>query len=250
MYDDKEKKKFIKENRKYTQQLYNDLKCEDLSIMESQKVLYRARPLIKYFQKYNSCKTGVVYTKKKYKQDNFSLKFKVGMSRFSSTLNNPMLSPDPFEIEPDLSFTWGIEAQYFLPFPKDKTSKTAAYAGYSRILYAPSRAEQSPAFPIYYGGDCSIGIRHYLLFKDHAGLYAGAAFQYNFPLNVGISFRDGSDYLRGVSSGNVAISAGYTNRGRHSIELQWQSPRDFLPSSSAWSSTFNFISIMYGYSFL
>ncbi len=233
----------IKENRKYTQQLYDDLKCDQLSIMESQKVAYNVSALSAYFRKYNQCSTGVVIPKKKYTQGVFSAKLKIGVSMPSVTLYDIDLDKEVPKTQN--SIIWGFEAEYFLPFHKRSWS---FFGGFSAMKFESNEMELAKYLK-YSPLDWSIGMRRYLVLKEKASLFLSAAVQRNLIRSSSRLRENDNARISLDPSTNFCLGAGFTNRARHTLEVRWQSRRDFLSKSISLTGTYDSFDIMYSYSF-
>mgnify|MGYP007089982229 FL=1 len=113
----------IMKNNAYKTQIWNDLKCTDITINDIDKLHFTRKKLFDMFKKYNTCK-GSDYTNydaSKSKSD-FTLYIKPGLRLANLTLRNKSNPMQNIDYDNKLSVCLGIEAEFVLPFNKNKWS--------------------------------------------------------------------------------------------------------------------------------
>ncbi|MGF1638790.1 MAG: tRNA modification GTPase, partial [Cyclobacteriaceae bacterium] len=97
-----------------------------------------------------------------------------------------------------------------------------------------------------------LGLRHYFYLNDDASFHVNLSYVLDFSSNSSIEFlrSDGStlEVLDLKSRRNFALGVGYKYRNRYNLELRYQTNRDILGEYIYWSSNYNSLSMILGYS--
>lgn len=111
-------------NREYINQLNTKVNCNNIPVVNIEKVHYSKRDLSKYFKAFNNCTGNTVSTSFDAKRKKwFSLKPLIG-TNYSSFKSGSSFDPTVANISFDskLSFTAGLEFEFMLPFNNNKWS--------------------------------------------------------------------------------------------------------------------------------
>ncbi len=242
----------VAENNMFRQQLLNDLKCESISTSEIKYLIYSKKNLTKLFIKYNTCKGNYYESKIKIEKKNLfnaNLKAGVTINSFkipSGGITNP--SPYEFDFGTFMGFQIGAEAEFILPFNKNKWAiviePTYNYfkSESTSLNYYPETVTFS-----YKTFELPFGIRHYFFLKDKSKLFINAAYVLIFDLNSEFNTRKpGFDFTKGT---NMFFGLGYTYN-RYSIEARYDIDRKELFPESSYTTKFNSFSIVFGINIL
>ncbi len=245
-------------NNYFKQQLLLDLKCPGISFDDANNTDYNNRDLKRFFVKYNECSNST-YTNydPEQKKDLINLSLRPGLN-YSNSIIQGLLSD---ELNTDFgnkaTFRLGIEAEFILPYNRSKWS-VIFEPGYHSYK-AEERRESSTVVGDtlvsdinYQSIDFLLGLRYYFFLNDVSKIFINLSYIYDYSYNSDIKFKriDGSIFNEfGIEhrGGNLALGFGYKYKDRYSLEMQYQTNREFL-SNSSWESEYKTLSIVFGYS--
>ncbi len=232
----------IGENFRYKQQLVKDLKCENLK--RTDRINYKLKDLSQYFIKYNDCYNAnkVLFTKQK-KRKSYSLTIKAGVSSsYFSTINHIPIDNSGFSDFSGLNL--GIEAEYYLPFNKNKWALTfepsyqSTKTNFNTVLGFASHSvdfeHKSVQLPL--------GIKHNFFLNKNSRIFLTAAYAIEFTIDRSIMFNKIVQNVERIRLiGNFNYTFGFKYK-KYSIELRYnqRSFSDFL-------SNFRTLNINLGY---
>lgn len=267
----------ISENIKFKQQIWTELKCSSIEMKEVNKLDYKKRDLIDYFNLYSESK-NVTTTVYKPKKDLFNLTLR------------PRINYSYLPIAGDeLEFGFGIEAEFILPSSQKKWAMIIepTYVHYTSKVYQPF----SNSFTIedtlildeneieietsYKALEIPIGIRHYIFLNETSKLFwnLSAIFAINFsteplgeyhltekdyyliPNTIDYKPRTGNPpalYTSGQLSStqiNYAFGFGYKLYNKYSMEVRFHTNRDLSSENSYLNADYKSLSFILGYSF-
>src|SRR5699024_876693 len=109
-------------NEYYKQQLINDLKCSSINKSRVLRLKYRKKELMNFFiEYYNACHgQDIINYEVKQKRNIFNLSIRPGLNISSFSLNGDVFDLKDFHLDNKIGFRFGIEAEYILPFNKNK----------------------------------------------------------------------------------------------------------------------------------
>lgn len=248
----------IRTNDLYKQQLWNDLKCANLTIRKAEKVDYKKNELVSFFEDYNECH-GQGYTnfEEKEKRDLLNLNIRPGLTYSSLTIRHDTPNSKDTDFDNEIGFRIGMEAEFILPFNKNKWT----------VLIEPTyqyyKSEQSREISGVSGGtlvskvdyqsiELPIGVRHNFYFSDKSQLFMNISYVFDFDQNSTIDFlrQDASMFssLEIKSLANIAVGIGYKFEDKYSIEMRYNTTRRVLADYLYWNSDYKSISMILGYS--
>ena len=238
----------IVENGEFRQQLYNELRCGDTSPSDYARIHYSTKELIKYFNKYNSCKGGVnnIEYGAKEKGNRLNIKLAPGVNFGVITLSSIYSGETIFDFKQNLSYHIGVEFEYIMPFNKNKWGLVAEPS------YQTYKGEDSNTLTgkiDYQAIQIALGIRHYVYLSENAKLFANGFYNTSlFNLNSKLEFGKGPSYIDVQPDFNFLIGGGFEYK-RVSAEMRYYSNRQLF-NHSDWNTDYNFISLIVGYKIL
>ena len=249
----------VGKNTKFRQQLWMDLNCPNFKLSDVEKVEYKKNDLVQYFTKYSSCLTNesVEYTPKQ-KKDLFNLTIRSRLYNSSLAIKNSMYNLRNTDFGKKTRIGFGVEAEYILPFNKNKWSIAIEPS------YQSFKSEKTTNVKDVSGGiqnvsidyssiEVPLTIRHYFFLNKNAKLFVNASYVIDFALKSSVEFtrNDDSNFntLEIKSRNNPAIGIGFKQNDRYSIELRYQTSSEILANYVFWSSNYKTVAIIFGYSF-
>lgn len=228
-------------NNQFRRQLYNNLKCGDISMNDLKHLDYNKKSLLNIFTKYYSCKnSGFVNFEEKVKSDLFNFNIRAGLNSSSLFINND-ISSRRTDYGNKLAFRIGLEFEFIMKFNKNK------WAVIIEPTYQYFKAENKAITNLsntnvdYKSLELPIGVRHYLFLNNNSKIFINGSFIYDIALNSKVRNLDAS------SSVNLAMGLGYNYNQKYSIEFRYHTNRDILKDYVAWNSDFKTISLIFGY---
>lgn len=248
----------IDKNNYFKQQLLNELKCQDITVKDVEKLRYNSKNLEDFFVKYNDCSNSdYVNYESKPKKDLFNLSFRPGLNLSSLIIENSLVSSWEADFGNKFSFRFGIEAEFLLPFNKNK------WAAIIEPTYQSYESELTMEDNNISGGllisevkyntiDLSVGLRHYVFLNNDSKVFANLSYIFDFTTNSSLEFlrRDGSLFnsLEVQSKGNFALGIGYKYLDRYSMEVRYHRDRNIIEDYIYWDSSYKTVSLILGYS--
>lgn len=249
----------VAKNNKFRQQLWMDLQCQNIKLSDMEKVEYKKVDLIKIFTKYAECfNEGLVNFAPKGKKDLFNLTLRPRINNSSLAISNSSSKERNTDFGNKTGFGFGVEAEYILPFNKNKWS----------IALEPTfqnfKSQKSSNVPDVSGGvqnvsvnyssiEIPITFRHYFFLNKNSKLFLNASYIIDLPSKSTVEFtrNDGSSFntLDIKSRNNSALGLGFKQNDKISVELRYQTTREILGNYVFWNSNYNTVSFIFGYSF-
>lgn len=248
----------ISKNDYFKQQLFLQLKCEDLGLNDFERLSYAKRDLEKLFIKYNEC-TGSKHInyEPKQKKDLFNLTFRPGINYSSLEIRNSIIDSRDIDFGYNIGARFGMEAEFILPFNKNKWG----------IIIEPTyqyfKSEQSSETSNISGGilvskvdyksiELPVGVRHYFYLNDNSKLFTNISSVMDFARNSTIEFfRQDNSMLSSLeikSRQAIALGIGYKFKDKYGFEMRYSTSRNLLGNYIAWNSDYRTISLVFGYS--
>ncbi|WP_010177580.1 autotransporter outer membrane beta-barrel domain-containing protein [Aquimarina agarilytica] len=244
----------IGENNQFKQQLWIDLKCPHTKKSKLESLTYAQNKLITLFVDYNNCSDSNFsnYEEKQHK-DAFHITLRPRFNKTSLSIANDISNARDTDFGNKFSFGFGIEAEYTLPFNKNK------WAVFTEPTYQNYAAEKTKDQPIeqistitYSSIELPIGVRHYFFLNKHSKIFINASYVINFNLKQPtIQFKRPDNTplssLEINSRNNFAFGIGYKLKNKYSVELRFFTNRNILSDFVAWNSDYKNTSVILGY---
>jgi len=236
----------IGKNNRFKQQLWNDLKCSTFTRNKVENLEYEKDELVHFFVAYNKCNNQeYINFEEKQKKDLkglFNLNIRPGINNSSLSIYNGFSGID---FDKELGFRVGIEAEFILPFNKNK------WAIIIEPTYQYYKSEKVKTTQIvkadYKSIEFPIGIRHYYFFNKNSKIFINGSLIFDFSINSVIDFPYRKN-LEVKPSPNLAFGLGYKYNDKYSLEIRYQTSREILDNYVTWSSGYKTVSIIFGYS--
>ncbi|CAI2767181.1 PorT family protein [Flavobacterium collinsii] len=249
----------IAKNNYFREQLFIDLKCENILQREYENLDYTYNQLFKFFIKYNKCSdTHFVDFETKEKKDLFNLTVRPRLNNSALSISNPPIDFYDFKFDSKTNPSLGIEAEFILPFNKNKWAIIVEptyqyYSGEKSKQTSNLVGSEVTAKVDYKSIELPIGIRHYFFLKNDFKIFVNASLLFDFGLDSKIEFtrKDGSKISTlDIKSGNSgALGIGGKFRDKYSIEFRYQTSKSILKDYLSWNSSLATTSLIIGYSF-
>lgn len=249
----------VTKNNLFRRQLWNELKCEDISMNQLAKINYRQSELIKFFVKYNECTNSeFINYQTKQKKDLFNLTIRPGIRSSSLILGNEQYSWEQIDFDNGLtSFRLGLEAEFILGFNNNKWALLLepTYQNFksdASIEYNQTSGHQLFADVKYESIEINFGIRHYFPLNKNLKLFASLLGFYDNGLNSSIIINRSnvnSDLILDISSNmGLVLGIGCKFKEQFNLELRYLPKRNLLNSQGSWGTEFKSVSVVLGYS--
>jgi len=247
------------ENNYFKQQLFNNVKNENISENEIKKLTYKTEPLVKHFLKYNNADASTIEKATSTKNKGiFSLKVSAGASFNSLTVDGAESAGyQNVKYDNKTEPTFGLEGEYIFPFNKNKWSvflglfyqKYKASQDYG-VLYSVNDAKhvEHPSSVEYSGLSLPIGVRHYFFLNQNSKIFINAL--YAITLNGKFTYESKYVNLDGEAQGNFGVGAGYNFKNKISAEIRYNSGKNLLNNYMPFSTNFSSVDLLFSYTIL
>ncbi|MFS4492404.1 tRNA modification GTPase [Maribacter sp. 2308TA10-17] len=234
---------FRAENNRFKQQIINNLKCNSISSKNIEKTKYDNEDLIHVFIQYNQCMdSDFINYYEKEKRDLFNFNLRPGVNISSLNVTNQANIFRNVDFGNKFGFRFGLEGEIIMPFNKNKWA----------IIVEPtyqqfSSEEESPISAVDYKSiEIPLGIRHYFFLNENSKFFINGSYVLDNVLNSKISYSNTDFEI--TKSTNLAFGIGYKQKDKYSLELRYHTSRNILSSLFFFSSDYNALSIIFGYS--
>jgi hypothetical protein len=219
----------IAKNEQFKQQLWTRVSCGYVSEATVKKLRYDKNSLTNYFQKFNQCSGDAETQQTRSRKKNTFIKLTPGIGL--ATLTVEYLNERPRynkEFSNTVSYHLGVEAEFMLPFNKNKWS----------LLIEPSynTFTGSDGNDVW-GNDAknntfeiALGVRHYFFLNKNSKIFLNGMLMCYVPLEESIQYLN----LQAATNFGGALGAGYGYR-RASIEMRHYINHETLANYVSWS---------------
>ena len=251
----------ISTNESYKKQLYDNLKCETISVNDSRSLQYSEHSLVKFFQKYNTCSDTVshMFTGVQ-KKGKLGISVKVGYSNASLDLDYSVgvlgIEKRTVELDSKSSIRIGAEIEYVLPFNNNTWAifLEPGFQSYesSKKLYGESSETPEQIFTLDYQYiDIPLGLRHYSYLNDNSKLFINAAIVFVVDLGEQFIYENRTPASFDINSAiSFNFGIGFNYLDKFSLEARISTPRDILNNNSFDTSYKTSLGLVLGYKFL
>ncbi|OUL61736.1 outer membrane beta-barrel protein [Flavobacterium sp. AJR] len=250
----------LAENNEYKQQLFQNVKAENTTEKEIIKLNYNKSDLTKYFIKYNNIKPNLAKEERKVNKGIFLVKITPSASIASLSTENDYFLRDNVQLDNKINFKFGVEAEYILPYNKNKWSIfiNPAYQTYQddKTYNVPSGFIISPETPNnakvkYTSIQIPIGIRHYMFLNQTSKIFINVAYAFDAGSKTNITYTDVTnkttrEYESGSGS-NFAFGLGYNFKNKFSFEARLNTKKELMRDYLTYSAKYSSIDFVLGY---
>ncbi|SDS14861.1 hypothetical protein SAMN05216503_2131 [Polaribacter sp. KT25b] len=233
----------IETNNKFRNQLYTNLKCNDITINDVNDVDYKKEELLNFFTKYNTCKNSeFINFEEKRKSDSFNFTIRPGINSSSLSIRNGAANSRNEDYDNEFNFRLGLELEFIMGFNNNKWALLIEptyqyYKTNNEVLnYSLNNAD-------YQSIELPIGIRHYVFLNKTSKFFINGSYIYDLAINSKVRGLDAKS-----NSGNFAFGVGYKYNNKYSVEFRYHTSRDILTDYVTWTSDYKTASIIFGYS--
>ena len=248
----------VGKNNKFKQQLWVDLKCPNFKKSKIENLDYIKNELIIFFVEYNKCNDQeYVNFESKPKRDLFNLTIRPRINSSSLAMQNFYINSEDIVFENKTEFGSGLEAEFILPFNKNKWAFTIepTYQSYKSEKTTNENivsGEILKANVDYSSIEVPVSLRHYLFLNNSSKIFINASYVFDLSSKSSIEYiiNDSSNLnsLQIITRNNLAIGIGYKQNDKYSLEVRYQTNREILGNYLFWSSKYKTFSIIFGYS--
>lgn len=248
----------VGKNNKFKQQLWVDLKCPNFKMSKIENVQYKKNSLVRFFTEYSKCYNNeLINFEPKQKRDIFNLTIRPRINSSSLTIPNSVFNSRDIDFENKIGFGFGLEAEFILPFNKNK------WAIAIEPTYQSFKSKKTTNVTNVSGGvliasvdyssiEVPVSLRHYFFLNNSSKIFINASYIFDLSSKSSIEFNrnDGSNLnsLEIETRNNLAMGIGYKQNDKYSLEVRYQTNREILGNYSFWSSEYKTLSIIFGYS--
>ena len=166
------------------------------------------------------------------------------MNASSLSVRNINAEEKNADLGPDWSFRMGIEAEFILPFNRNKWS-VIAEPTYQHFTSEADLSTQRVTVD-YSSIEIPLGARYYFFLNDRSKAFVNVAYVLDFDMNATVDY-DPSYDLEMRTEPNLAFGAGYTYNDRYTLEVRYGLRREVLSNYFYWYSRYNTFSVILGY---
>lgn len=244
------------ENNTFKQQLWNNLKCENISLQNIENVKYKKYDLKRIFKKYLECQNSkyIDFEKRKKKNsDLFNLNIRPGLNISGLNINNA-LSKREINFDKISGIRFGIEAEFILPFYNNK------WAVIIEPTYQQYKTEKLSVLNEFFGLqtvanvivdyksiELPAGIRYYSFLNSKSKLFMNILYVYDIDLPSTIT-SDRKDIIDLTinARGSLAYGVGFNYLNKYTLEVRYNN-RNITGDYTFWSSDYRTFSLIFGY---
>ncbi len=232
-------------NSYFRTQLWNSVNSGNSLISDLDKLSYKKEPLVKYFLDYNEYFKSD-YKQYKVKRDHIDLKIVAGTNYSTLSVDEIRWNVRDFSFDPQISFTYGIEAEIILPFQNGKW----------RVVFAPtynsfkSKTEINSWNPEidYHVITFPFGIRNYIFLGKESSIFFNGLFSTSVCFNFDSKFKYTDAIIDNAAPQRCfAVGAGF-QYSKFSTEIRYYTSCNLL-THSQYIGDFKRISFTLGYKF-
>lgn len=250
----------IGRNNEFRRQLWSNLKCASFNMRRYELLKYKRSDLIRIFTDYHKCHDAeFINFIQKNKKDLFNLNIRPRINSANYSVENFSNSIWDFDFGSKLTYGLGLEAEFILPFNKNKwrIMLESSYQNFSSnsSKEAISLFGEMILSEINYNSlNFALGLRYYIFLNKKNKLFANAVFSTESTLNSRVIYsRENGNNLRALKLGKNSYASagiGFKLGEKISAELRYHSPRNLFVPSAEWRSEYREISLILGYSLL
>lgn len=249
----------IRKNNQFRQQLLNELNCSTTEMDKVKSLNYKRKSLLNFFTEYNICvNSDFINYDEKLKRDLFNLSLRPRLKNSSLAIQRSIDNYKDTEFANELGIGFGIEAEFILPFNKNKWAILVepTYQNFKSKKITDNVSNVSGGKLIttvdYSSIEIPVSLRHYFFLNKESKIFINASSVFDISLKSLIEFKraDNSvfDSLEIQARNNFAFGIGYKRYDKYSLEIRFQTSREVLGKYIYWTSGYTTLAIILGYS--
>ena len=236
----------IKENNQYKQQLYNNLKCENISSKDALNTDYYKKDLISIFEKYNTCTNTSFKTFEESSKTKFNLSIRPGVNINSLKVENLINEDRNVDFGKQTNFRFGLEAEVVFAFNNNKWS--LLFEPTYKYYKAKKQLDIQSVDIDYSYVELPLGIRHYFYLNKNSKIFVNALYilkDLNSDAKLDYEFLPQNDF-EVKTNRSLALGLGYKHGERLSFEFRFFTNKGLFNYNTIYSEYHN-ISFIAGY---
>lgn len=261
--DSNEGSEKVGENNEYKQQLYKNVATSTTTEKSILNLTYKKADLVAYFSKYNNINPESVKKENTQKtKSQFFIKITTGVSMVSLAVSDEANSLHNTEFDNKTIFKFGAEAEYILPYNKNKWSIfiNPAYQKYQdeKNYSVPSGFMAFPDIQYnvkvdYNAVQLPVGIRHYMFLNEKSKIFINAAYTFDIVSSVDIAYTtktgtSDATKFKGRSGSNLAFGLGYNFKNKFSAEIRLNTKKELVNYAyTYYSAKYSAIDFIFSY---
>lgn len=241
-------------NEDFKKQIAEHLNCGIDGKLLSQTE-YKEKSLTRIFVSYNQCSGGetVKYDEEKKKRDLFNLTIRPGVNftSFNTSFSYGYRSDD-MDFGNKTSFRIGLEAEFVLPFNKNKWAifiepTYQSYKSEAEYIESPDTffEYRTKSTVDYQSIEIPFGVRHYFFLNKDAKIFVNAGYLVDVKVKSNFTRGQSSYDLKGGN--NLVFGAGFKYNNRFSAEFRFGTTRTLFRNYRNISSDYKTASVILGY---
>jgi len=247
----------IRENNGFRQQLWTNLNCSTFKISKVKNMDYEKNDLMKYFTEYNKCHNNLTYVERKEKRDLFNLTIRPRLNYSSLDIQNSRSNLRSTDFGNKITFNVGLEAEYILPFNKNKWSIAieATYQKYKsdKTINTSDVSGGKLIKKVDYNSiEFPVSLRYYFFLNNESKIFINASYIFDLSPKSSIEFLRADNSITSSFNirriNNFAFGIGYKLNDRFVLEMRYQTNKGVISHYLSWTSNFKYSSLIFGYS--
>jgi hypothetical protein len=248
-------KRFMKDygvvtNYDFRFQLFSNFGNQGITMNDVQDVNYLKKDLERFFLKMNGSLGHSEISIENKRKEVFNLTLRPGVNFSRLDIRNAAYRRYATDFDKKTNFRIGIEAEYILPYNKNKWSIILEptyqyyYATQPSVDFYTSRI-------VYESIEIPVGFRYHIFLNDHSKLFLNTSFMFDLDIrsDIRLFFESGKiaetvDIRSGI---NNASGIGFKFKNRYSMEMRYHTDRHVLATYKAWHTNYKTFSVVFGY---
>jgi hypothetical protein len=237
----KEDKK-IQRNESYKSSLFENLKCETVTVSDIQRLEFKTKQLIRFFESYNECSGDLkyVFNDKEKKKIIFHLSPVIGIRSASISQTNSVNPTQNVDFGTKWGPAFGLNIEYVLPFNNNKWS----------VFFEPYYHSYTSEIDLrYYRGtadyssiELHFGLRYYMFLSKSSTLFLNATL-----MNNDILIKKSLGHLKITSGYCFTGGLGYLYKSKVSLSFRLSSTKEILNYYAYYRGKYNSFDIALAY---
>ncbi|HXS54823.1 MAG TPA: autotransporter outer membrane beta-barrel domain-containing protein [Hanamia sp.] len=245
-------------NEEYKHQLETALACASINSEKIKTTAYKEKDLTNLFLKYNKCANPDFEFKSKKAKDVLNLSLRPRMNFGSLVLANSN-SRSRFEMENKISLGLGAEAEYVLPFNKNKWSfviePTYQYYKARKTTDVNNLVGGKLITTVVYNSiELPLGLRHHMYLNAQSKIFVNLQYVIDLNVHSSIDFKrsDNATFnsIHVRSAPNLAMGVGYSYNDKYGVEFRFFNNRGITADYYYWLSKYQNMSLILSYNLL
>lgn len=240
----------VRRNNMFQQQLWKNIRCEDLQMTEVLKLPYYEKDLINYFIDYSECKNSLytVYNTVSDKRTYFNVNVGSGVSQLT-ILNYDRFRVYKNKLAGNIILKLGAELEHYLPFNNRKWSlflSPSLTKFNARGEYISLNDTHHEATVSSLSLDVISGLRHSLYLSDAHQFFFTAGVLAYFPISGSLDVDGIREFPLSYSDAFI-IGAGFKFKDKYSIDINYNFDM-ILTRREIYELKYSYIGLQIGYS--